>query len=715
MSSNRSVPTIFQPRMHTQCSAFLDKMDGMYYFNDSSLSQFGRCERIKVLFLRIVSVLGAFLATARDLKAWFYSTCEVVRLSGLKFHLANLISILAFPFIAMATMPFGSLPISSYAMTLKGQAKLLDAFAHDSQQGTLTVENATKTLNRMIRCGVTLPSDFFLEAAKKGHTEVVTAFSNRSSFQRGYDEIRRAIHHSLTDKTSAEKLVSFLTNSVDPQFPNAVPISIQAMNESMVALDEEAVDLWLDMGMGPYRYVKAPFVCLILGGEIDLPDYPGKKCPRTAEKVIAIAKKCIVRYGAFYKIDFDQLIQFKNNYAEWTKYLHEGTLRHTSSFLHVLKDSRFMEAYRNNQNFAQIGAEFAKRITELEPYADEMQALQISSHLTRHNDVMETCRVLPSTMVKLVLQYCLEYTYAGADAIEDDSKEAIQAAQKPSLDAMAKEDLAMQDRMLTSLDPQQKEFSGRRLMVRYVQTLNPDGIEMVIKHGIDPCSTNPRNEKARITPFEHLLLGVEDLSKYPMRKTPRNIDIVVTIAKRCIECSGAFSREHFNYLLLIKQYPNVNMDNIPPGTGKKNPYCRLLEHTKIFTEPSEKVLSEVLKRINEIEPRLMELQVHQIKTYADKYKLVQQVCADIPGNHIKLILQYALRYSAAGEEYVRREEVALFLENQKQINRLMAQVIPHLSVPRAGEQVTTFNTSGFVPIGALTRTSTRNALNPSWH
>lgn len=656
MSSNLSLPAILQLRSRTYCAAFLDNMEGKRYFNGSSLSQFGRCERIKVVCFRILSVLGACFFAARDLKVWICSSREVVALVGLQFHLANLISILAFPFIAMAAMPFGLLPIPSYTVSLKGAVRPMDAFAHKSENERIMVEHATRLLKRMIADKIPLTPDFFIEVIRKGYTHVITAFLNLEVNHK-YHILLQTIHRSL-DKEIAEKVVLTIARTVNSPFIPNLSISNHAMIHSMQAMDEDAVDSLLEMGIGPSNHAKTPFVYLILGGdEFYIANYPRKKAPRTLKKTIAIAMKCIARYGAFNKLEFDELIKFKDNYLQWTPYLLQGAIGHNNSYLTVLKESR-VGAFLSSQNLNEAG-KFHKRITELEPHIEIMQSLQLSSHISKHKNIIDTCKVLPAALVNLILQYCLQYTYEGVAALEAESKSAIQIAQKSALDAIAKQDVVADEETLTKLEPEQKVFRARQLMVRYMKTLNMDGVDMVIRQGFDPCSTNPRNIKAKITPFEHLILGVEDLKTYPMKKNARDIDVVVAIAKRCIECSGSLNMQFISQLLKFKDMSWDEVRTLSKGT--ENPYCRLLQHTKLIKAPVDErmqMLAEFQKRIRENEPHLMDLQIHQITTFAKKHNLVSETCMGetcerIPRQFVTLILQYALRYSAEDERICR--------------------------------------------------------------
>lgn len=652
-TNNVLLSSLLQPRTQTYSSALLNVLEEKTYYN-SNLSQFACCKKIQVIVMRILSVLGACIASIRDLKVWICSTREIVALVGLKFHLANLISILAFPFLAMATMPFGVLPIQSYSQSLKGQAKLLDAFIQESQTGQLTVAEASKILARILRNRFVVKSNFLLEAVQKGRIEIIEAaflmpFGNKEEVF--CDVLKR----SWNDKSTAPAVIATISSIYNRMEKKKYPVEARVLQESMSDLDEEAFDRWLSADVNPCeqyteksKMANTPFVHLILGLDSRERIIP----MRTVEKVIRIAKKCVVLFGGFHKPGFDDVVLLIKHFNILLNDFRGGKFD-GNPYLATLRRASFVTS-----NNAQEQEKFIKNFSEIQPYGDELQALQISCHMERYQTISDICTGLSNTDVKLILQYCLQHTLAGEDALEEHARPKIEEAQRASLQKIKEEDFAIQMRILTGLEPKQREYTGRRLMVKYAQMIDKDGVEMIIAQGIDPCATNPLKTKAKITAFEHLLLGVEDLKSYPMRKNPRSIENVVAIAKRCIECSGAFDKKLVDAVLRFKEYPWITSESlIRNELDQLNPYFRLLRHTKITSVYPD--ITELKSRISEIEPYLMELHLHQIISYKEKHKRIKEVCKIISIKDVRLVLQYALRYSDEGEKSIISDGMAL--------------------------------------------------------
>lgn len=256
----------------------------------------------------------------------------------------------------------------------------------------------------------------------------------------------------------------------------------------------------------------------------------------------------------------------------------------------------------------------------------------------------------------------------------------------------------------TAISGETRSAIGPKVGLHRIQQLDGVAIRILIDSNIDVVGVNPRKKRAVITNFERLLLGVKIekrvgvwRSDHPVEAPNRLVDSVVAIATMCIEASGCFNRKAIDQVIAFR---NANMQ---PKEGsysmsemtenasrifkqevtKRNPHFRLLNHTPLkvyasddctFTAAMKSEVAEAATRlynhVEAIEPHLDELQQTQTNAYNAKFDWMHQMTwapaeshfhhvSQIGGNRshypkeiVKIILQYALRYTPEDETAV---------------------------------------------------------------
>lgn len=413
------LPPVLLPRMESQCAAHLNQMEQKDHYN-AKFSRQTLCLRIKLVAYRCLATLAALYHNLIDLKDWLLLTPSVIRFAGVKFHLANLISIIAFPLIAIATMPFGYLPATSCLRTYKGQMSAVDSITQAIPHYNLTIEAAKTHIQYLESRGEELSDQFLIDAAEQGLHRVIQAYvqlhpltvnevvplkhDTALKFARVIQEVFSNPKYDRSQempenikftyaKSEYHQIVPLLLNALEPAVRDHLGRN-EAMRQIRTyysppkdwyartynKLDPTQMALLINCGADIVRVnpnnkkaVFSPFEHLMLGVR-NITFYPvlwekGELAgERPIEKVVAVAKVCIEASGCYSKTRFAAVVELKNKLVnspappQWQNHAGHDEYLAAQKILH--------DGIRNFNPFFRL-----LRHSQLAPYFDEASGL----------------------------------------------------------------------------------------------------------------------------------------------------------------------------------------------------------------------------------------------------------------------------------------------------------------------------------------------------